>query len=317
MPPLHQAIHSALTDCLKLHRNEKLLILADEHQDKLGIQFYEIGKGLCNHPSLCIIPTIPNNGYEPPTSIVSMLKHADAALLITRRSLSHTQARSKASQSGVRIASLPNISKECLSRTLTGNYRNLIAKSRKIADILTIGRTARLTTPAGTDLTFSLSRMQGYADTGMVHEPGQFSNLPAGEGCAAPVQGSMQGVLVIDGSFPEIGKIETPVRVFVKDGYAARIIGKKEADHIRQMLRPFGKLGRNIAEVGIGTNPHAKFTGCTLEDEKCLGTVHVAFGNNVSFGGKVSVKCHFDSILLKPTLLIDGQTILDNGTMCV
>jgi len=314
---MHSAICSALKDCIKLRRGESILILSDDPLSKLGMQFYEIAKMHSQNAHLLIIPTIPHHGYEPPKSVSLLMASSSAIVLLTSHSLSHTQARRRASKNGSRIISLPGITNESLIRTLTGNYKEIIHLSRKIADILTIGRSALLTTPAGTQLTFSLSRMKGYADTGMVHEPGQFSNLPAGEGCTAPVYGSTQGILVIDGSFPEIGLIQTPVRMTVKDGYVIRITGGSEAEKIRKILKHFGKEAKNIAEIGIGTNSKAKITGCTLEDEKVLGTVHVALGNNLSFDGKVAVPCHFDSVLLNPTLVIDRKTILENGEIQV
>jgi len=317
MVMLNRAIHSALKDCLKVRQEEMVLILADTPLSELGYQFYKAAKSLSNRPLLLILPEITNHRTEPPKSVASVMADADAIVTLTSHSLSHTNARRRASHRGARIASLPGVTPETLSRTLTGNYKNLINKSRKLADILTIARSAHLTTPAGTDLTFSLTRMRGFADTGMIHEPGQFSNLPAGEGCASPVQGSTHGVLVVDGSFTEIGKIKTPIRMTVKNNHVIRITGSEEANKLRKLLRPFGKLGRNIAEIGIGTNPKAKLTGCTLEDEKVLGTVHVALGDNISFGGKVSAGCHFDGVLLKPTLIIDGKAILENGTLQV
>ena len=317
MPMLNRAIHSSLTDCLKIHPREMVLILADDPLSELAYHFYKAAKSLSNRPFLLILPEITNHRFEPPKPVASVMAEADVIIMLTSHSLSHTNARRRASQRGARIASLPGVTPESLSRTLTGNYKTLINKSRKLADILTIGRSAHLTTPAGTDLTFSLARMRGFADTGIIHERGQFSNLPAGEGCASPVQGSTHGVLIIDGSFTGMGMIKTPIRMTVKNGQVIRITGGKEAEKARMLLRPFGKLGRNIAEIGIGTNPKAKLTGCTLEDEKVLGTVHVALGNNVSFGGKVSVGCHFDGVLLTPTLVIDGKTILENGTLQV
>ncbi len=317
MATLKQAIRSGLKDCLNVHQHEKVLIIADEPLSNIGLPFHEEAKRLNKHSTFILLPKIPNNNSHIPKGLASLMVSSDVVILATSRSLSHTKARRHACQCGTRIASLPNVKADSLIRTLTGNYKNMINKSRKLADILTIGRSAHLTTPAGTNLTFSLARMRGYADTGMIHEPGQFSNLPAGEGSTAPVQGSTQGILMADGSFPIIGKIKKPIRMTVKDGHVIRISGDKEADTVRRLLRPFGRLGRNIAELGIGTNPRAQFTGCTLEDEKVVGTVHVALGNNVSFGGKVNVGCHFDCILLNPTLVIDGKKILENGELQV
>lgn len=317
MPTLKRAIYSVLKDCLKIRRFERLLIIADAPQSELGYQFYKEAQSFSNRPSLIVLPEFPNKNCEPPKNVASHMNEHDVIILITDRSLSHTKARRRASQNGARIASLPGVTKETLIRTLTGNYKKIIEKSRKLADILTIGRSVHLTTPAGTDLTFSLNRMKGYADTGMIDEPGKFSNLPAGEGCAAPVQGSTQGMLYIDGSFPRIGKIKNPVQMSVKEGQVVRICGTEEAQMIRKLLRPYGRQGRNIAEIGIGTNHRAKITGCVLEDEKVLGTAHIGFGNNLSFGGKVSVGCHFDGVLLNPTMVIDGKTIMENGKLQV
>lgn len=317
MSQTQYAIQSALKDCLKLRQKESCLIVADTPLQSLGESFFKEARLLCKSAFFAVIPEIPEKRIEPSKGIATLMAESNSVILITSRSLSHTQARRKACKNGARIASLPAITSESLERNLNGNYKNIVSLSRKIADILTIGRQGHLATPAGTDLTFSLVRVKGYADTGMIHESGQFSNLPFGEGCAGPVQGSTQGILVVDGSFPIIGKIKIPVRLTIKDGYVVRISGGDEADKIRQILRPFGKSGKNIAEVGIGTNPNAKLTGITLEDEKVLGTVHIGLGNNISFDGKIDAGCHFDGVVLDPTLIIDGKAILEKGQLQV
>lgn len=317
MASIQSAIRSAYKDCLNVQPQETVLILCDDPKMELGQLFHTQSKKLSKKSILLCIPEITNNGYEPPKAIGTLMCECDVIFLVTTRSLSHSKARRRASNSGARIASLPGIQTEILEKTLTGNYKEIFNRSRKIADILTIGRSVHLTTPAGTDLTFSIARMRGLAETGLIHEPGQFCNLPAGEACTAPVQYSCNGVMMVDGSFPKIGCIKTPVKISIKEGYAVRITGGEEAEIIRGLLRPFGREGRNIAEIGIGTNPRANVSGCTLEDEKTLGTVHIALGNNISFGGKVDVKSHLDAVLLNPTLVIDGKTILDNGSLQV
>ena len=69
----------------------------------------------------------------------------------------------------------------------------------------------------------------------------------------------------------------------------------------------------NLAELGIGTNDQATLTGNVLEDEKILGTVHVAFGASAAIGGTVSVPIHLDVVVLEATLQISGTTVLDGG----
>jgi leucyl aminopeptidase (aminopeptidase T) len=317
MVSLKRAINSILKDCFKARSKDSVIILADEPQHELAVQFFQEAKQISPDTSLVMLPEVKLAGKEPPVSIAELMKNGSVIVILTSRSLSHTQARRQACKNGARIASLPGITNDILCRTMNGQYREMIERSRKIADILTIGRNVKLTTPAGTSLSCSISRMRGYSDTGMLHHQGRFSNLPAGEGSVSPIPESTSGTLVIDGSFPVIGKIRHPIRITIKNGQAVRIMGEQEAEIMRKLFRPYGRPGKTIAELGIGTNPAATFTGCVLEDEKSLGTVHVAFGNNISFGGKNPVKCHYDGVLLSPTLIIDNKTILENGILQV
>jgi leucyl aminopeptidase (aminopeptidase T) len=316
MATIETAAYSVLKQCLDVKKQESVLIVGDLPKADLALEFYQNARKLSEACTFLVLPPLVD-GYEPSQSVHALMEHSDAAVLVTSRSLSHTNARRAASRKGARIVSLPGITAESLIRTMDGDYQSIADRSRKIADIFTIGHTGRLTTPAGTDLAFSILRMKGHADTGLARESGQFSNTPAGEGCAAPVQGSTQGILVVDGSFPVIGKIDHPIRMTVKNGYVSRIFGGDEAGQVRKLLQRYGKPGKNIAEIGIGTNPKARLTGFTLEDEKVLGTAHVALGNNLSFDGRIGVHCHFDGILLKPTMIIDGKPIVENGVLQV
>ena len=74
---------------------------------------------------------------------------------------------------------------------------------------------------------------------------------------------------------------------------------------------------RNVAELGIGTNDKARLTGVILEDEKALGTVHVAFGSNATFGGTVEAGVHLDVVMLAPTLYLDDELVMKNGKLLV
>ena len=114
-----------------------------------------------------------------------------------------------------------------------------------------------------------------------------------------------------------MGKVLKPLKLFVKNGYVTKIEGDKKADALKKLIKPFGKPAKNIAELGIGTNYRAKIVGSVLEDEKVLGTVHMAIGDNKSMGGKVSVPSHLDGILLKPTLKIDNRVVMKDGVLKV
>ena len=78
-------------------------------------------------------------------------------------------------------------------------------------------------------------------------------------------------------------------------------------------LRAHGELGTNLAELGVGTNESAMLTGNVLEDEKILGSVHIAFGASAGIGGTVSVPIHLDVVVMDATLEIDGRPVLEAG----
>jgi leucyl aminopeptidase (aminopeptidase T) len=128
----------------------------------------------------------------------------------------------------------------------------------------------------------------------------------------APVEGTAEGHVVVDGSMGDRkgGKIE----ISVEEGLAARISGDSPQKLLR-MLAAAGPKARNIAEFGIGTNPKARLTGNVLEDEKVMGTCHIALGDNSTFGGRVRAGIHVDGILLKPTVRIDGKILIRDGRL--
>ena len=119
------------------------------------------------------------------------------------------------------------------------------------------------------------------------------------------------------GSMAGVGMVSEPIRIVVKDGFAADIKGGSEAKQLIALLEPHGKDGRNVAEFGIGTNDKAILSGNILEDEKVMGTVHIAFGDNKSMGGSVRVASHLDGLIKEPTVWFDDRMIMKEGKFIV
>jgi cytochrome P450 len=83
---------------------------------------------------------------------------------------------------------------------------------------------------------------------------------------------------------------EEPVELRVEDGRLSATSGAL-ADRLGEHLDAFGPDARHLAELGVGTNDRAVLGGNLLEDEKILGTLHVAFGASAGIGGTVNVRC--------------------------
>lgn len=317
MHGLAQAARVVLADCLGVKGNENVLVVIDEPLRAVGEALWAQARELGAEAVLMEMLPRESNGQEPPAMVAQAMLAAGAVVLATSKSLSHTKARKEANNRGARVASMPGITAEAMARTLQGVDEGLKARARRYAALLRDAREVRLTTPAGTDLTFSIEGRPATADGGDLSFPGAFGNLPAGEAFVAPVEGTAEGRLVIDGSMAGIGLLTQPIHIQVEQGTAVRITGGQEAARLEALLAPHGEKARNIAELGIGLNEFARITGLVLEDEKAMGTVHIALGDNSTFGGQVEVPSHLDGVILKPTLWLDGQKVIENGKLLV
>ena len=253
------------------------------------------------------------HGAEPPDAVAAALAASDAFVAPTTKSLSHTEARRAASARGVRGASMPGVTVDMLVRTMSCDFAALRRRARALAEILTEGREVRVTSVEGTDLRLLIEGRRGVADDGDISAPGAFGNLPAGEAFVAPIEGSTSGRVTFDGATPALGE---PLAVTIEDGYARAWEGRA-GERFAEMASPHGPQAFAVAELGIGTNDAARLSGVLLEDEKVLGTIHVAFGDNHSFGGSLRVDWHHDFVVLRPHVTVDGRVILSSGRLAL
>ena len=310
---MDKAVSVVLKKCLNLRKNESILIVTDSKLYNLAVEFFYQAAKITQKVKLATIPIPKVNGTEPPKGIAKEMLRYDVGILITTKSLSHTNARIKASKKGARIVTMPSITKQILKRTIDIDYKKLEKLHKKIANIMDKGKKAEITTKSGTILRFSIKGRKAYGrDTGLFVKKSSFGNLPTGEIFIAPVEKTANGIYIVDASFAGIGKLKNPLRFNVKNGYVSKIEGK-DAKKLENLLNPLGKKAGNIAEFGIGTNNKARITGNILEDEKVIGTCHIALGNNIGFGGKTSVQLHLDGIIKKPTIFIDNKKIMTEG----
>lgn len=304
---------TAIYTCMGVKRGEVVLILTDTEKEDIGKALFDVAQEANAEAILVKMKPRTRHGEEPPKAIATMMKNADVIIAPTQYSVTHTQARKLANRAGARIATMPGIITRMMSSGgMTADFKEVATGVKKLAKKLEGVESVNIQTKLGTDLTVSVEGRRWYKDTGICHKKGEFMNLPAGEVFIAPKEKTAEGKLIIDGAFWE--KLEDPVEIDVKGGFAKRISGSKE---IAKQVSKRGKEGRNIAEVGIGMNPKAKIIGNVLEDEKVMGTVHVALGDNSTFGGRVKAGIHVDGIITKPTLIADERIIMEDGALMV
>jgi leucyl aminopeptidase (aminopeptidase T) len=309
MPDLRAAVTTTLTRCLAVAPGEDVLIVVDPSTETIGQALRDGARALGADAVLAIMDERAENGTEPPPPIAAALAACDVFVAPTLRSLSPTAARKAATDGGARGATMPGATAEMLARVLAGDIDTMIARSRALAALLDTATTAHVSCPRGTDLTLDLSGRAGQADDGVLDTPGAFGNLPAGEGFAAPRSG--EGT-VVAASLAGLGLSDPPARLTVTDGALTAAEGGLGPELLAR-LQAHGPAGVNLAEIGVGTNDAAILTGAMLEDEKILGTVHVAFGASAGIGGTVAVPIHLDVVVLDASLRVGDTPVLDAG----
>ncbi len=309
---LATAVRAVVHDCLRVRDGEEVLVVANPATLGLGERLRgEAGRAGAD-AVLALMAERASHAAEPPASVAAGMRAADVVLAPTVQSLSHTSARKAASDAGARIATLPGVTEQMLARVMSADMPELRRKGQAVADLLSAASEARITCANGTDFKLGLEGRAAIPDAGELGGGAAFGNLPCGEGFIAPLEGSCEGTLVVDGTIAGVGIPAEPVRMSVVDGRLATATGP-EGEQLLALLSEHGAEATTVAELGIGTNEKAELTGNVLEDEKILGTVHVAFGASAAIGGTIQVPVHLDCVVMRPTVEVGGTLIVREG----
>jgi leucyl aminopeptidase (aminopeptidase T) len=310
------AVKTVLRDCLDLSPGEEVLVICNSMNEELGSLLRINAQGEGGEATLAVIAERDSSAGEPPAAVAAAMLVADIVVAPTAQSISHTEARKAATEAGVRIASMPGVTEEMLARVMSADLIQLRKRGTAIGRAMGAGAEARITCARGSDLRLGLEDRTATVDAGALTMKGAFGNIPCGEAFIAPMEGTAEGRLVVDGSIAGIGRVSEPIELTVREGHLTEAAGE-QGEALMGQLTEWGKEGTNVAELGIGTNEAALLTGNILEDEKILGTAHVAFGASAAIGGAVQVPVHVDCVLRRPTVEIDGAAVVEAGDLAV
>lgn len=305
------AIKAVFSGSLKLKSSERCLIITDTIKEPIGRAFHGYASGKCALSDIIVIEPTREHATEPPADVAERMLEYDVEILVTEKSLTHTKARKAASAKGARIATMPGITEDIINRCMDIDYEALKRSSNELYGMLKDCGNVSVRTKAGTDIVFTVGKSDFFGrDGGSFHFPGDYGNLPEGEVSFAPA--TAEGVFVVDASFPGLGILASPLTFKVKSGMVTEISGK-DASAVKERLDKVGPKAYKVAELGIGLNPKAEIVGIILEDEKVIGTAHVALGNNLSYGGDNDVPLHLDGVMRSVDLEIDSSPVIREG----
>jgi leucyl aminopeptidase (aminopeptidase T) len=303
--------------CARLRAGERAYVIANP--STAGVAEYVVSacRQRTNDVRLDVIEELSIHGAAPAAGPVGEgMLAAEVIFCLTRMSLAHTAERLAACRQGARFLSLPDYSLALLgSASLQFDFASAAPTALRLKHRLDGARRIEVRTEAGTDLRFSAEGRSANACPGICWQPGTLGSPPDAEVNIAPVEGTAEGVVQVDGSIPcrEIGKLSEPITLQVRGG---AIVGASGAA-AKALEAVFERAGRPearwLAEFGIGLNPLAAISGCMLEDEGCAGTFHLGFGSNATIGGRIRVPFHLDFVVRHPSAWVDGVQILDRG----
>ena len=308
MTDLKPAVSTVIRRSLGVQPGEEVVVVVDPATRNIGDALRDEAAAAGADAVLMVMDERATHGTEPPGPVAAAMAASDVFIAPTTKSLSHTDARKRAVEAGARGATMPGVTEDMLARVMAVDLGAMAARSRAVAEALDRGTAAHVTCPRGTDLrspstaapaspTMASSRARERSETCLA---ARASSRPS----SARARSSRQ---------PGVAGAESrPGALTVAEGRLVAADGGLGPEFI-ELLLAHGRKGTNLAELGVGTNDRARLTGNILEDEKILGTVHVAFGASAGIGGTVSVPIHLDVVIVDATLEVDGQRVLDAG----
>jgi leucyl aminopeptidase (aminopeptidase T) len=291
-------VANIISQNVPVHEYERVLVLTDNTTAPVAEEFIA---GLRAHgvePSVHQMIDLSKSGEEPPKEAVEAIRSADLVFAMTKHSLTHTSARKQANAQGIAFVTMPGITSTMLTEgAMTADYARVEAETLAMTARLTAASLVRIRTGLDRVLEVPVAERHGIASTGVYRTRGTSGNLPSGEAYIAPDEGKASGLLEVNGSIAGLGLVTEPVLLTIEEGRLVDATG----DTGNKLLDLLGDgPGRNVAELGIGTNHAARVIGNILEDEKAYKTIHIAFGSNDTFGGTVAAGVHIDCIVIEP-----------------
>lgn len=309
---------------MRLKAGQKLLAISDSYAGSIefsrAMMEFALSKNI--DAVMGVMKPLQQFGDEPPRAIADAMQQMDAILDVEEKfDLAHTTARQNASKAGAEYyIAYSGISGDYLKKPVSVKDLEIMQDlTIRLAERFTRANTARVSTALGTDIQVSLEGRTGLA----LHplQAGALALLPDyGEATISPVEGTSEGVIVVDASVTGWGYImREPLRLEVNKGKVVAVSGNPEdAARFEALIATDENADNCAAELAIGTSHtiSSDFSATVFDNGK-LGRVHIAVGRNNTIGGRTFSKIHNDVLITRPTVELDGERVLDSGDVII
>lgn len=307
-------------DCAGAQPGENVVISTDTNKMRIAEALAAAAHAVGAVPTIVVITPTGAHGAQLPAPVVAACRESDIFFLPSTFSQTHTDARIQAIQNGARGATMCEVTEDALCvGGILADFEACDRLGHALGALVGQASELRITTPRGTDVRGVIRGRPVQYETGLFRQPGQFAALPNSEINISPVEGTAEGVVVVDVRIMSVGITRRePVTLVIRDGLVREVTGGALADDLARILAGFGDpTAYNVAEFGIGLNPQARECATNLEDLGRADHAHIGIGSNYAIGGSVKAPCHIDAIMRQATIYLDGRPVYECGTLLV
>lgn len=308
--------------CMDIRRGENVLIVCDPTTGEIGQALHAATIEKSERVLLIVMPKAKHHGEEPPSPVANLMRQQQVILAPTKYSLTHTKAVRQALRDGARVATMPGITVDMFTHGgMAADFNNVKKRISNLGPHFRRRRIVNVKSKLGTEITFEVNwREWKLDDNGICNRPRMLTNLPAGKAFIMPREGTMNGTLIINGSW-DSSLLDQNIELQIENGIVIDVKGGTIAANIRQEFGEVAKKLRSkdrenvwtVAEFGFGMNDQARMGGNVLEDEKRLGTCYFSIGDNTALGGNSAVGIHIPGVLTGANVWLDDSQILQDG----
>ena len=302
------AASSALEYLFNIQQADKILILTDSYSSAVADAFKQVSVKKGGAVEIYEIKNNERPLTEIPAALEKLLPGKTIVLNIIKAFPEEIAFRIKwifkvEENKLIKMGHMPGINEEMMLNSVNVDFGGMQKSANSLISLLESVVRLHITNESGTDVLLGVAGRKFVSDVGV--KPGDMCNIPCGEIYCAPLETEADGVIVFDASIGDIGVLTHPLKVYVSKGRITKF--ESEDKELVKRINTLQKVDDDamlIGELGIGVNSGARITGNMLEDEKTLGTAHIAFGNNSDFpgGGNNHSKIHRDYLFYNPTI---------------
>ncbi len=209
---------------------------------------------------------------------------------------------------------------------INADYPSISAQGNKLQKMVKNAKQIRITSPAGTDFTFSLApSREVYVDDGIVTEERaksklfaqRIASLPGGNVFFAPLETSANGKVVV----PKMECRYAPmnnVNFEFKNGMMQNFKAGTNGECFQERMKTRTGQKDMFGAIWLGINPSLKIVedgSAHFRPFNAAGMVYVGIGDNRLYGGSNNSTAGYAFPVTNATVTIDGKIIIKDGKL--